>query len=248
MCINLQLTIHKNQMGFLSDPKVFLSLASFVLASLSLIYTCANQYEQNRRWDSLNASNPILKEIKMLTFKEMTKDEALKIDWGYDANIYVKGDGSEVAYIPYFLRIRKDQSGEILPNVNPVLKISEISSELQRIKYAEKVKIYKVFKPSLIIENTGKTIADQLSIKIQAKTKGQDWQNAFNSNSIISLAGDQSTSVYFEIEFPIYAQMPEDILLKIQIQWVDIHSTKQSKIINAKWSSKNNQWSYISDE
>jgi hypothetical protein len=237
-----------NQMGFFSDPKVYLSIGSLLLSCLSLIYTCANQYEQNRRWDSLNASNPILKEIKMIPFKEMTKIEAFETDWGYDPNIYVKGDGSEVAYVPYFLRMRNDKNGEILPNVNPVLKISEVTNELQRIKYTEKIKISKVFKPSLIIENIGKTIADELSINIQAKVQDQDWQNAFNSNSIISLAGGQGTSVQFEIEFPIYAEIPEDILFQIQMKWIDLHSTKQTKVINAKWSSKNNQWSYIRNE
>ena len=88
---------------FFSDPKVILSLFALLISSVSLIWTLANEWEQNRRWDNLNSANIAIKEVKMTKWKELTKDEAMKTHWGYGPSIYSSGETFDLFQIPYHL-------------------------------------------------------------------------------------------------------------------------------------------------
>jgi hypothetical protein len=116
--------------NFFSDPKVILSLFALLISVVSLIWTFANQWEQNRRWDKLNTANISVKEIKMTKWKELTKSEAMKTDWGYDPSIYSSGETFDSFQLPYHLVVRDVTTKEIIKGINPVFTMAEVNDEL----------------------------------------------------------------------------------------------------------------------
>lgn len=234
--------------GFFSDPKVIISILALLVSISALVWTLANQWEQNRRWEKLNAPNPEIKEIKMTSYKEVSKEEAMHTIWGYDPLIYAKGEATNIFFLPYYLSIHDSATNEKLSRANPVFTIEEVKVELKRIGQTNKVNIYKLFRPKFIFENMGKTSAKNVSIKVDAKFPNQEWQPAFTSNSTMALSGGQSSSIYFDFELPLKVEHPKQLNFRISIRWLDTNSKLVDKIIYAKWTSNDNFWSYDNGE
>lgn len=230
--------------NFFSDPKVILSLFALLISSVSLIWTLANQWEQNRRWDNLNSANIAIKEVKMTKWKELTKDEAMKTNWGYDPSIYSSTETFDLFQIPYHLVARDLTTKEKVKGVNPVFTIPQIGEELKRVGYNNKVFITRLFRPRFILENMGKTDATDLSIEIDAKPPNEDWRNVFKANALVILSASQTSTVAFDVELPVEVPLPSALNFKVKLVFKDLHNNIIKKEIKAKWTSDDNYWSY----
>lgn len=178
----------------------------------------------------------------------MSKDEAMKKNWGYDPLIYAKGELTDMFYLPYFLSLYDSTTNEKITKANPVFTFGEIEAELKRIGYSNKIKVFKHFRPKIVIENVGKTSAENLSIQIDVKIPEQEWKTAFTSNAQITLSGGRVSTIFFDIDLPLNIPLPEQISFKISFTWNNIDSKNLSKIINAKWTTNDNFWSYENGE
>ena len=233
-----------NSTSFFGDPKVIISLLALIISSISLIWTFANQWEQNRKWDNLNEGNPEIREVRLLNCKELSKEEAMSTPWGYDPTIYGKGEASDKFVLPYYLTLRDAATNLLVPNVNPVFTLPEIEQELIRINFKGKVIVYRLFKPKFEIENMGKTEIKELSINIDAKLPNQEWNRAFTSNAKINLTGNQKSTVTFSFEIPVGIKLPDQISFKVHFNYLNYKSKIIEKIIGAKWTTNDNFWSY----
>ena len=229
---------------FFSDPKVIVSILAILISIASLIWTLANQFEQNKRWDKLNAPNPEIKEIRMTIWKEISIPEAQKLDWGYQPDLYGKGEAAGIVYLPYYLILYNTESNERIPRVNPVFTIDEAKQELLRLEYRGNINVFKHFKPRITIENMGKTTAKDLTCTVDSKLPNIEWQNAFISKASINLSGGQQSQIMFEFEFPFDIQMPEVLRCKIRFEWKNANGKTEHKTIGAKWTSSDGIWSY----
>ncbi len=128
----------QNSPSFFSDPKVIISILALVVSVTSIIWTLANQWEQNRRWDNLNRGNPEIKEARMIKWREYTIEEAKTIDWGYEPDLYGIGEATGKVIIPYRLIVR-DKNDSVLSNVNSVFTIQKLEQELKRIDFKDSV-------------------------------------------------------------------------------------------------------------
>jgi len=234
--------------NFFSDPKMILSLLALIVSIVALIWTIANQGDQNRRWEKLNAANPEIKEIKMIAYKEVGQNEAMNIDWGYKPEIYAKGEASNIFFLPFYLSMRDSSTNEPITRANPVFTIAEMEAELKRIGHKNKVFIFKHLKPKFVVENMGKTSVEDLTIQVDAKIPGQECQSAFTSNSKMTLAGGQLSTFFIEIEFPFEIELPKEINFRLFLEWKNIHGKSASKKTYAKWTSADNFWSYDNGE
>lgn len=233
----------KETSNFFSDPKVIIALVALSISIIGFIWTFANQWEQNRRWDKINAANVTIKEVKLARFKELSKEEAMNTPWGYEPLIY-STEILNVYQLPFYLVARGSKTGEILNDFNQVFTINEVEKELKRISFTDKIILNKVFRPHFVLENLGKTDANDLSIKIEIKWLDNDWRNAFTSNAEITLAAGQASNVSFGFEIPIEGKLPPVINFKIKLAYNDVNSNKIVKEIKAKWTSNDNYWSY----
>jgi hypothetical protein len=233
----------KETTNFFSDPKVIISLFALFISIIGFIWSLANQWDQNRRWDKLNAANVSIKEVKYIRFKELSKEEAMNIQWGYDPIVY-STERLNIYQLPYYLTARNAKTGELINGFNQVFTINEVEQELKRIAYTDKIFLSKAFKPFFILENLGKTDAYDLSIKIEIKWLENDWRNVFTSNTEITLAAGLSSNVTFGFEIPIESKLPPVINYRILLTYGDINNNLTEKEIKAKWTSNDNYWSY----
>jgi hypothetical protein len=229
---------------FFSDPKVIVSILAIILSIVSLIWSLANQFDQNKRWDKLNAPNPEINEIRMTICKEISISEAQKLDWGYQPDLYGKGEATGIVYLPYYLSLYNPESNEKIPRVNQVFTIDEAKQELLRLDYRGDINVFKHFKPRITIENMGKTTAKDFTCSVHLKLPNIEWQNAFISNALINLSGGQQTQIMFEFEFPFDIQIPELLRCKIRFEWKNANGKIENKTIGAKWTSSDGIWSY----
>lgn len=230
--------------SFFSDPKMIISILALVISVASLIWTLANQWEQNRRWEKLNNANPELKEVRLINWKEITAEEAHSTEWGYKPDIYAKGEATNNYTLPYHL-IARDSANNKIEGINQAFTIAEIEQELHRIHYEGKnVIVNKFFRPKFVFENMGKTETRELSISIDSKLPDQDWQNAFTSNASINLAGGHSSTVNFDFELPVNLKLPQQISFRVFLKFKDVNNKTIEKFINVKWTPNDNFWSY----
>lgn len=228
-----------------TDPEVIISLFAFLIALASFIFTLLNQKAQNRRWDKLNEGFPEISEIRFINWLEITKEQAFNTQWGYDPHIYATGEASNIFVLPYYLKLRKTDNNEDIQRSNPVFTIEEVRNELKRIDYRGKFSIYKLFRPKFEVENAGKTEINLKSINIDAKHANSDeWRRAFTSNTEITLAGNQKTTVHFDWEVPLNSTLPDQITYKIYFKYVNHNGKTIEKTVGVKWTSKDNYWSY----
>lgn len=230
--------------SFFGDPKVLISLLALLIAGVSLIWTFANQWEQNRKWDKLNEGNPAIFEIRLQNWKEFTKEEAMTIQWGYDPLLFEKGEASERYLTINCLVMRDANTNQKIPNTNPVYTLPEAEQELRRVGYSGNANLYRLFKPRFAIENMGKTEVRDLSIFIDAKLTNKEWNRVFTSNANINLTASQRSTITFPIEYPLAIILPEQISYKIHFCYMDYKNRNNEKIIGAKWTSSDNSWSY----
>jgi hypothetical protein len=231
--------------GFFADPKVVISLLAIVISIISLIWTLSNQFEQNRRWDLLNAPNPEFKEAKWVNFKEVSREDAMNINWGYEPNLYGKGEATNIYVMPYYLAIYDVVTEQKLNAANSVFTVQEAENEIKRINFKGKVFLLKVLKGRFTIENMGKTMANQLSIKVSFKSKGAESLIPIHINPpYINLSGGQSTMIEFEFNNPIHIKLPEYINFQVNLEWKDSNDKTFSKLVTCKWMGNSNHWYY----
>jgi hypothetical protein len=90
----------------------------------------------------------------------------------------------------------------------------------------------------------GKSEAKNLTVRIDGKQPGQEWQNAHASEGSLNLAGGQTFGVVCEYEIPNNAALQFQLSFQISLKFLDANNKTVEKVINAKWTSDHNVWSY----
>ncbi|MBF0475654.1 MAG: hypothetical protein HQK59_07420 [Deltaproteobacteria bacterium] len=229
--------------GFFSDPKVLLSLFALLTSILSLFWTLANQWEQTRRWDALNAGSVELKEAKFYTWRELTRDESVSTNWGYDPLIFGSSDGWNKFRLVYFLQPCDQATGAPISNANPVFTLPELEAELKRLRIQQQIEVYKAFRPTFIFDNMGKTEVIDCKIFVEMRLENV-WRHAFNSNIPIRIPAGTTVNISFDFAIPISQVLPKQIDFKIHIDFMDIHGKHHSREVVASWESTRDYWFY----
>ena len=229
--------------GFFSDPKVLLSLLALFISISSLLWTLADQWEQNRRWDALNAGTVELKQARFYTWRELTHDEAFSTDWGYSPLIFGSSEVWNKFRLVYFLQPRDPATGSPVSGANPVFTIPELEAEVKRLGIQQSIIVYKAFRPTFIFENIGKTEVADCNISIAIRLDG-GWQPAFHSNAPLRIPAGQPVNVSFDFAIPITQVLPKQIDFRIHIDFVNIHEKHHSREVVASWESERDYWFY----
>lgn len=230
--------------SFFSDPKVVISILALLVSIISVIWTLANQFDQNRRWDALNIAKVEFKEAKFYIWREMTKEEALKTQWGYEPLIVGSPEAWNKLTLPYFLQLRDMATGVVVPHTNPVFTVGEAEAEARRVGFNSPVVLFRAFRPVFIFENGGKTEATDCNIQVSIKLGDDVWKPAFASNAPVRIPVAQSVNVSFDFAVPLQVAIPDVIRFKIQTEFSDISGKRPKRELVAGWESKRNYWFY----
>jgi len=230
------------QAGFFSDPKVILSLIALGISLISVIWTLANQFEQNRRWDSLNVAAVELKDVKFKVYRELTKKEAMTMNWGYSPLIYNSPDNWDKYQMIYFLQLRNAGDNSLIPTINPAFTVNEAEDEIKRLQIKSPVNIYRSFMPIFYYDNQGKTDATECTIEIYMKPDNDPWHKSFTSNTPVRIPPSKVINVAFEFAVPLHSTMYKHIDFKIKLNFKDLHGNVRTPNVIASWESDKNYW------
>ena len=233
--------------GFFSDPKVILSLIALGISFISFIWTLVNQFGQNSRWYSLNVAAVELKDVKFKVYRELTKKEAITMNWGYSPLIYNSLDNWDKYQMIYFLQLHNAGDNLLIPHANPSFTINEVEDEVKRLHVKSPVNIYRSFMPIFYFDNKGKKDATECTIEIHMKPDNNPWHKSFTSNTPVRIPPGKAINVVFEFAIPIQSTMYKRINFKIKLSFKDLHGNVHMRDIVASWESDKNYWFFGKD-
>jgi hypothetical protein len=224
---------------------IFLALAALIISIASFFWSIHLKSGQDKKWHQLNKPNPFLKEISFVKFKKITKSEAMSINWGYqNPSIYADGEATDYFYIPNYLGVFDLTTNQKILGVNPVFTIDEINDELIRKEAHGDFFIQRCFKLKVLLENRGKLPVIDLSIEIETRLPNHEWEFVFQNDSLIRLEESQNSTISLDFYLPL-DNIPEQIDFRISKSWVINGNDKQNIITCAKWTSKDDYFSYL---
>lgn len=228
---------------FWKDPRAWIAMLAMIGTLGNFIWSLRYQSIQNSRWETLNAPNPQIKDVNLVSYGVFTSEEIKQKKWGYNQKFYAK-PGSLSEIVMYHILIAKDSAGQIIENINPVFTIPDLILELKRINFERQVFVFKKFNPRFTFENMGKTEAKNLLINIEAKLPDANWVNVSPQNARINMAANQSSSTDFILMIPVKEEIPKIIECRVTFEFQGVEGKYFKKIIETKWESSNNQWTY----
>jgi hypothetical protein len=207
-----------NNSSFFSDPRVVISLLALVVSLIALVWTLANQLDQNSRWEAINAPNIILKEAKMLPWGKISESQAKSRNWGYEPEIF-SGELKDEFLLLSALKLRTIKDDRPLDTV--VFTVQDAEIEAKRLDLVSQVNLAKTLRPLFQFENIGKTTAykTKIAVDIMDSIAGnKEWRRAFEANSRPDVGAGQITSSYFDIGLPDTGKI-NTILFRVNVEF-----------------------------
>lgn len=233
--------------SFFADPKVVVSLIAIVISLGSLIWTLANQWEQNRRWDALNLGRVQLSDVGFIIWKELSKEEALSTNWGYKPTLYsVVQDRVHLGkyQMPYEL-VLMDSNNVRIPNSNGFYTLVEAQQETERLKPQTQPNVLKHYQVQFNFKNTGSTSSKETSIRITAQISGNDKPlDIFKSIEPIDLLPSSSINAVSNFYVPLNAALPQIMKFSAFITYKDAHDKINTRELPIVYDEGQNYWTY----
>ncbi len=239
--------IMQNSTGFFTDSKVVISLLALVVSLFTLIWNLANQWEQNRRWEAINAPNIVLRDAKMMPWEKITASQAMTRNWGYVPEIFA-GELKDEFLLLSTLKLRTLKDDQPLDAVAST--VQEAENEVKRLGLASQVKLAKTLRPFFQFENIGKTTAYKTKISVDildAISPQKEWRRAFEANSQPDVGVGQLTSAYFDVGLPGDGIIGA-LLFRVNTEFEDSKGVKRSSITEFSWDAKANYWHHTASQ
>lgn len=233
--------------GFFSDPKVIISLIALAISLASVIFTLANQWEQNRRWDTLNLGLVQIIDQKFIMFKELSNEEVSVIDWGYNPTLYkvVKDNVHQNRVtMPYEL-VLMDSNNVRIPNSNGTHTLSGALKEIERLNLQVKPNIFKHYQIKFDVKNTGSTTAKEVNIKMMTHILGDDKAKIILDPTVpIDLYPSRETSAIADLFIPINDDLPLFRNFSAVITYKDVNNKQNTTEWKMIYDREQNYWTY----
>jgi hypothetical protein len=218
-------------------------LLALVVSLTALVWTLANQWDQNQRWESINAPNIILREAKMLPWEKISVSQAKSRNWGYEPEIF-SGELKDELFLLSALKLRTINDDRPLDIV--VLTVQEAEVEAKRLGLVSQVQLAKTLRPFFQFENIGKTTAykTKIAVDIMDPIAGnKEWRRAFEANSRPDVGAGQITSSYFDVGLPGNGKV-NTILFRVSVEFENGRGVKEFSNTEFSWDARNNYWHY----
>lgn len=230
--------------NFFSDPKVVLSLLALFISGISLVWTLANQFEQNRRWDSINAASIELSRPCLQVFREITKKEYQSIDWGYVTTLYGAADSIDRLQMVNCLRARERNSEQLILGIDPASTVEELNGEIARKGYKRDFELVKDYRPIFYLRNNGKTDAENWSASVDVYSVDGRWVAVAPVSKPMVIHPNQEVNITFDIIIPIETSIPERLPFRIKMSFEDVNRKRHQSEIKITWTAPLNYWVY----
>ena len=239
-----------NSESFFSDPKTAISLLALVIAIFSFIWTLANQWKQNKRWDALNLARIELEDEGFIVWKEMSNEEVLATKWGYEPTIFQNIE--ERRYVQRYqmincLAILDLNTRDRVPNSNIAFTLSEVEQEVARLGLLgkpERAATSKMYQIQFKLKNVGATRATEIRVGISVKSSSNGLNgDLFLSDQDVDIypSGTMNASTIFYL--PVLENLPNPMNFLVNVTYKRVDGSKVDKSIPVTYDSKRNFWS-----
>lgn len=239
-----------NTEGFFSDPKVAISLVALAISILSLIWTLANQWNQNKRWDALNLAKIELEDEGFIIWKELSKEEVLSTKWGYEPTIFQNIEDRRYTdryQLLNCLALLDLGTNSRVPNSGIAFTLSEIEQEIIRlglISKPEKAASSKMYQIQFKLKNMGATPATEIRVKISVESslKGLNGDLFLSDQDVeVYPSGTMNATAIFYV--PVFEKLPDMMNFNVNVTYKRADGSKVDKNIPVTYDSKRNFWS-----
>lgn len=239
-----------NSESFFSDPKTAISVLALIIAILSFIWTLANQWKQNKRWDSLNLARIELEDEGFIIWKEMSKEEVLSTNWGYEPTIFQNIE--ERRYVGRYqviscLAILDLNTRDRVPNSGIAFTLSEAEQEVARLGLLgkpERAATSKMYQTQFKLKNMGATLATEIRVRISVRSSSSGLNgDLFLSDQDVDMypSGTMNASAIFYL--PVLENLPNPMNFNVKVTYTRADGRTVDKSIPVTYDSKRNFWS-----
>ena len=230
--------------GFFSDPKTILALLAILLSVGNLIWFLANQHEQNRRWNKINAGSIELSKPIFQVFRQLTHAAYESTDVGYSCVFYGSPESADVLQQINFLRVRDKKTGALVPYVDVTFTVEQTTKELAKKGYKDEVIIRKVYRPIFYLKNDGKTEVNDFVVSVDMQSLDGKWAQVSVPSKPQKVPAGREVNISFDLEIELNSQLPEKIPFRISTKYSDINGLTTDKAILTTWFFTLNNWVY----
>ncbi len=210
----------------LNNPAIVISIGALVISILGLLYTFLKDRDNNRRWDSINLSRLVVREVRLANWRTIERAQFGKITWGYSDPLAIAShDHSgnmdiDHLIIPIQIVAVHPQEG-VLTGLNCITEGELVHQLAENGKNVKDFTFQKLIRVDFSIENVGATIASDVvydaSIPdgVEGSAKKQPKQ--------LSMKPGERSFGSTSIRIPFGEPFPKELKFSINLSHKDIH-------------------------
>ena len=215
----------------------FLRDNSFLIAFVALLFTIANfvyvfqkDKQNKRRWDAMNLARIVVRNLRLQTWREMSRETFLATNWGFeDAFAIIPTDDTGLVQHQKYLAsaaiiaLRSDGTSFDAPHAITVQEL--ICIIVARRDNPENYQFFKLFRVMFALENNGATAASELEVRVTFR----DAESIVTDPTLGSpqtLQPGELTWTTANIRFDLNERLSNKMRIDIAISFKDIYSKK----------------------
>ena len=215
---------------FLRDNASLIAFIALLFTIANFIYVYLKDKENNRRWEAMNLARIVIRNLRLQTWRELTRETFLTTKWGYDDAFAVipVDDLGLMQHDKYLasaaiIAVRSDSSVFDGPNA---ITVQELTSQIiARDDDPRNYQFLKLFRVIFALENTGTTAASDMEIQVSLHD-GESTITGPTTGSPQTLQPGELTWTTSNIRMALNERLSSKFRLDISISFIDINQKK----------------------
>jgi hypothetical protein len=221
---------HYHMITFLRDNASLIALIALLFAVANFIYVYFKDKENNRRWDAMNLARIVIRNLRLQTWREMTREAFLATNWGYsDAFAIIPTDDSGLLqhnkHLASAAIVAYRQDGTPFEGPNAITVQELIGFITARHENPQDYHFFKLFRVVFALENNGVTAASDVEIEVTF----HDAQLSLTGPAAgppQTLQPGELTWTAANINFELDERLSRDVRIDIGVSFSDINSNR----------------------
>lgn len=228
-----------------NDPKVWISLFSVILATASFAYSCANQREQDARWEMLNAGSFEFEKADVKTRGTITEEELGKTDFGYAP--YIVSDRGTNNYSVIGVLAAYDKTNHRFYSFpRPCFTVSELRKEFADIgRDPTEMEVWREVTFEFLLQNSGKIGLRNCTVRVDLlEADGSYTKVTGDSPRSVNVGAGKHVTFPVTIPAPVTVPLPVEFTFKIHTEFTDALGKRRDWEDIVSWSVPEDGWHY----
>ncbi len=176
---------------------------------------------------------------------EVSRDEAMTIDWGHQAQLVGGQLPTGRFRLPYGIVARHRDTAQLVADWTAVQTVAMAEREARRLTLEPRsLELCRLLRPEFIVVNAGKTDARDWTSAAWMRVDQGEWLKAHQSNAAVTLGPDQESGFFFDVFLPLGAPFPAMISFKVKLHAMTEEGEEIAQEVVASWDVASDSWFY----